>query len=135
MFVWLRIMLLCFFRFVFNGIILVSWPGSWIWKISLGQLWFFFKAFFSNIFFCWYFFRLAIYGIISISCPRSRVWFVHLGWILGPLKTILYICFHHISRYTFLTLFWCIRPFIVFYSSKPWFFKVNLYFIYLNKIV
>jgi len=85
----IRDLTLWFFEFAFYEVILTSWPKSWVWKISLGWLWFFFL---NVLFFQFQFLALgwlcigfhdllhfSFYEVISISYPISWVRQVNLG--------------------------------------------------------
>jgi hypothetical protein len=82
-----------FFWLPFYGVILVSWFGSWIWKVSPGCFSLFFRSFLKIDFFlfcpltlCWLgiklcnFFLFLFYVVILVSWPRSLIWRVDSGF-------------------------------------------------------
>jgi hypothetical protein len=85
------IFLICFLRFAFNSVTLISWPELQIWKISPSRFQSFFNAFFFKYFVRYFFFCFSIYGIIPISCSRSCIWFVDLDCLSDLLKAFFFL--------------------------------------------
>jgi hypothetical protein len=88
------IFLICFLRFAFNSVTLISWPELQIWKISPSRFQSFFNAFFFKYFVRYFFFVFLFMGSFQFHVLGHV--FDLLIWIVCQICSRLFFFFFYI---------------------------------------